>query len=145
MDELTPEISCMANEVFLGYFECVIQSSTGEECPAWSCADIGVSIPPSNDTETTTDLGGSGELRGITTSSDLYALSPSSAPLVSSNEEDDGDNCHAEVATCKEDSVCVDCSGVVTAETAKEWDSCLSSVFTEDLCTSYGTFSPRRI
>ena len=144
MDEMTPGISCMANEAFLGYYECVIQRSTQESCGGWSCADIGVRIPPagSDTTDTSTDIGGSGELTGITASSDLEAatLSPSAAPPLVSADDDENSACLAEVAACQEDTVCVECSSVVTAEAKEEWDSCLSSVFTEDLCTSYGTY-----
>lgn len=139
MDEMTPGISCMANEAFLGYYKCVIEGSTHEGCSDWSCADIGVSTLSGSDTaDTSTDIGGTAELTGITVSSDFgFTRSPSAAPVATTND-DEGGACVAEVTECQEDSVCVDCSGVVTAETEAEWDSCLNSVFTEDLCTAYG-------
>eukprot|EP00903_Cladosiphon_okamuranus_P012423 g11640.t1 len=140
LDEMTPGVSCMANEAFLRYYECIFETATHEGCSDWSCSEIGVSILSGSDTtDTMTNVGGGGELSGITISSDLgFTRSPAAAPVEITTTDDENDPCLAEFAACQEDSACFECSGAVTDETAREWDSCLKSVFTEDLCNSYG-------
>ncbi len=133
MDALSPEISCLENAAFLGYNTCVIEGSTGVSCPGWSCAEIGVTLP---DAGNSTDLGGgtSGELTGITedSGSEVYDTDTTSV------------ECPLETDACQSDPVCVECSGVVTEENDQEWESCINSVSTQDLCVGYGEWNEPR-
>lgn len=127
MDALSPDISCLENAAFLGYYTCVIEGSTGVACTGWSCAEIGVTLP---DAGNSTDFGGgtSGELTGITEDSESESPGTDSTSI----------ECPLEADACQSDPVCVECSGVVTEETQREWDSCIDSVSTQDLCVGYG-------
>jgi len=73
MTELSAN-NCMVNTPFIDYYQCVIRTSTGQECgDGWNCDDIGVSIGVIEEEQ---HDAGSGELTGIT------SLSTSPAPVV---------------------------------------------------------------
>ena len=81
MDALSTN-SCMLNGPFIGYYQCVITSSTGRECQGWSCGEIGASIGVISDGDDDPAEAGSGELTGITSDS----LTATSTPTTSSED-----------------------------------------------------------
>lgn len=72
MTELSAN-NCMVNAPFIDYYQCVIRTSTGQECGGWNCDEIGASIGV---IEEEYHDAGSGELTGIT------SFSTSPAPIV---------------------------------------------------------------
>lgn len=47
-------------------------------------------------------------------------------------------DCPTEAVACQEDLDCFQCSSGVVPATQARFDSCLASVYTEDMCTAYG-------
>lgn len=84
MDELSTN-NCMMNEPFVGYYQCIVASSTGQACPDWSCSEIGASIGViDDDDDDYIPAAGSGELTGVTSD---YLLSATLSPAVSSTAD----------------------------------------------------------
>lgn len=48
------------------------------------------------------------------------------------------EDCPTEAAACQEDTDCFQCSSGVVPATQAQFDSCIASVYTEDMCTAYG-------